>query len=88
MEDQRIPSQDCIPLDGGLAAKLELEGRCCRDDLTLHAGWTVLGGGSKAPAQKVCIYNEIPTSNAFTDMWNLKKDRRNFFAEQTLTHRL
>ena len=31
--------------------------------------------------------NEIPTSNAFTDMWNLKKDRPNFFAEEMLTHR-
>ena len=31
--------------------------------------------------------NETPTSKAFTDMWNLKKDRVNFFAEQILTHR-
>ena len=28
--------------------------------------------------------NETPTWNAFTDMWNLKKDTMNFFAEQIL----
>ena len=32
--------------------------------------------------------NETPTLNAITDMWNLKKDTMNFFAEQTQTHRL
>ena len=32
--------------------------------------------------------SEIPTSNAITYMWNLKKkDRMNFFAEKILTHR-
>ena len=31
---------------------------------------------------------EIPIPNAITDMWNLKQDTMNFFAEQLLTHRL
>ena len=33
--------------------------------------------------------NTPSTSNAITDMWNLKtKDTMNFFAEEILTHRL
>ena len=32
--------------------------------------------------------NETPASNAITYIWNVKKDRLNFLAEQILTHRL
>ena len=32
--------------------------------------------------------NETKTSYAITYMWNLKKDKRNLFAEQKQTHRL